>query len=452
MTGLAFLTGELWVLLEDALCFAALLLALRPRWGRRQSAAALGFAFLAWHMLYLWRFLHGLEPNGSLSAALVVYLLQLSLVVLSAQDPPLETFISFLLLSDASCLGFFPVLIVRGLLGGHDISASASTPDELPAYLASLAAALCLDVLAVRLMLWLLPRLRRHRWIVRLVALCGLFFTLALPLVRRAVQLWRELLDGAAGERFSALALFSLLCLLVLWLFLLKFLFDAGQKRELQAEKRLLEQQIRQQYQHFQELQQSREDLRTLRHDLSNHMQTIQGLLAAGQQTSAQAYACQLSGQYARSAGCMLCPHLLVDTVLSSKDAVCRREGICFDCQAPLPEVLEIDDLSLVCVLSNLLDNAIEACRPLRGDSPPLIRFAASLQSGRLVLRVENPCPRDQARDFLHTTKTEAPDRHGLGLRIVRDVAQRYDGHLELSVRDGAVVTLLMLDNQRQPQ
>ena len=55
------------------------------------------------------------------------------------------------------------------------------------------------------------------------------------------------------------------------------------------------------------------------------------------------------------------CENQIADVVLSSKAGEAAGRGIRFTVSAPLPPELPVEDVDLMSLLSNLLDNALEA-------------------------------------------------------------------------------------------
>lgn len=101
---------------------------------------------------------------------------------------------------------------------------------------------------------------------------------------------------------------------------------------------------------------------RTVRHDLRHHMRLIRELAAEGNLSGLTEY---LKGYHADSNvvhPLSYTENYVVDTLLRHFAALCESGQIPFDVQADLSEHLNIPDGELAIVLSNLLENALEAC------------------------------------------------------------------------------------------
>ncbi len=108
--------------------------------------------------------------------------------------------------------------------------------------------------------------------------------------------------------------------------------------------------------------------------------------------------------------------------------------GATLECDARAPEDVGVGDVHLCRLLSNMLDNAVEGCRAA-SDLAPVIRFAMRQEDGFLFMSCDNPC--DEAvlhrrgTRFASTKQDAARSGHGLGLGIMAEIAEAYDGSFE---------------------
>lgn len=133
----------------------------------------------------------------------------------------------------------------------------------------------------------------------------------------------------------------------------------------------------------------------------------------------------------------------LLDYLLTQKAGEAREAGIktCFD--IIVPAGLSIEGRDLCGLLSNLLDNAIEASRT---EKDPEIRLSMRASRGYLSITVSNRCSTDVMRTnpHLRTTKGNAAE-HGIGLRVVRSIARKYEGSFSTEMVDGKFVATALL-------
>lgn len=105
-----------------------------------------------------------------------------------------------------------------------------------------------------------------------------------------------------------------------------------------------------------------------------------------------------------------------------------------------------IQDTDKISMFGNLLDNAVEAAAKCEeGMRKMKVRLFMGSQH-ILIFEIENTwlkAPVKQGERFLSTKKNAA--NHGLGIGIVRELAGKYGGELELTEREEWFVTTLML-------
>ncbi|WP_195891855.1 sensor histidine kinase [Anaeromassilibacillus senegalensis] len=219
---------------------------------------------------------------------------------------------------------------------------------------------------------------------------------------------------------------------------LLKVIQSVARKKELEVQNHYLQEEKTLQKQHYMELQIEEQAVKKLRHDIVNHMYTIHTLLEKNQADYANAYAQKLEKKYQKSTGISYCENWIVDAVLYSKIRKAHSSGIQTAVDVSVARDSAIDDLDLMCVFSNLLDNAIEANEE-EAVEDKYLSITAQNNAGFLVIKVENSC------DPTAKPKSKEGKYHRLGLKIVKEMAEKYDGALELIQRGNTYITLVSM-------
>ena len=133
----------------------------------------------------------------------------------------------------------------------------------------------------------------------------------------------------------------------------------------------------------------------------------------------------------------------LVDAIFRQKAEVCRERGVALSSDLVLTDRLPLSDAELSSLMSNLLNNAIEAA----GKCPkPWIRMRIYPARDYLCMEVSNSADDASLRSnpALHTTK-EQPDLHGIGLQVVREIAQRHQGMVFFDIDQPGQFTVRVL-------
>ena len=128
---------------------------------------------------------------------------------------------------------------------------------------------------------------------------------------------------------------------------------------------------------------------------------------------------------------------LVVDVILSQKNAVTQSKGICF--QQSLDNLADypLPDDALVIVLTNLIDNAIEACEQIQEPDQRRILLKMQTMSDGSFLYIENTTavPVTIRGNHIATTKAN-PAAHGFGLKNVYAMLDRQKALYAIDYRE----------------
>lgn len=180
------------------------------------------------------------------------------------------------------------------------------------------------------------------------------------------------------------------------------------------------------QYEHYAALNDYQQQLRVMRHDIVNHLHTMQIMTDNGDTAECRDYADELIGQY-KSIYTTLCENKPVDALLHSKMSEAQGKNITLTANVSISEDTRIKPVDLVCIFSNLLDNAITAAE---SSEKKTVAISAAEKNDMLTIKCENSFSGSIKirKDF--TVKTTKGDsfHHGLGTGIIKSTAEKYGG------------------------
>ena len=169
------------------------------------------------------------------------------------------------------------------------------------------------------------------------------------------------------------------------------------------------------------------EEARRARHDLRHHLRVIGSFVSAGKYRELERYLVEYSAGMGDISPLNYCENYIVDVILRHFAALAAQEGVEFIVDAQIPEVLAVSDADICNLISNLLENALEACVYVIGEKK--IRVAIKQIHSKLVLLVDNSYDgtvKTRNGRFLSRKRNE---REGVGLASVRAVAAKYGGN-----------------------
>ena len=211
-----------------------------------------------------------------------------------------------------------------------------------------------------------------------------------------------------------------------------------AQRAQLKAENAQLALQVEAQEKHYADLTAQYESIRRMRHDIANHLDTMQALLESSRGGEAAAYLSELkAGAYDTTLG--ICENPIIDAFLHNKIESARASGVEIRARVSLSAGLPVSNVDLVRAFGNLLDNALEACAGIAGAC---VDLRCAQLNGCLVIRCENPVngtPAEKSR------RIPELDR-GVGSRVLKDLAEKYGGSLKQEQQNGIFRAELILN------
>ncbi|MBR4669343.1 MAG: GHKL domain-containing protein [Butyrivibrio sp.] len=180
------------------------------------------------------------------------------------------------------------------------------------------------------------------------------------------------------------------------------------------------------------EMNEKNTELRRFRHDTKNLLLVLHSLLEEGKTKQAAEFinkmqeTMQSSQHKAYDTG-----NFIADALLEYKGKVAAQKGITMTFEGCIPSS-RVEDVNLVILISNLLDNAIDAAKKVDGEKK--IEIESILKKNIWILSVKNSCIDDVVirNNRIETTK-ENKEAHGFGLLNIERVTQKYSGNLQLS-------------------
>jgi sensor histidine kinase regulating citrate/malate metabolism len=185
-------------------------------------------------------------------------------------------------------------------------------------------------------------------------------------------------------------------------------------------------------------------------------MTNIKGLIATEKYNEVDSYIEKLDDtiqklDFKYSTGNPLC-----DVIINDKAGAAERLHIAFDIHFFYQETNAISTFDFGIVLSNLLDNAIEACRKVPEESR-FIRLKLKTKEPFILLEMENSYDgelvwNDEKKLPVSTKENaktqEVLSEHGLGLKNVAEIADQYLGGMQIEADNHIFRTVVMLQKR----
>ncbi len=169
-------------------------------------------------------------------------------------------------------------------------------------------------------------------------------------------------------------------------------------------------------------------------HDRRHFNNVLLALLEQGKTGEACALL-QSQNQVAHKVNKVYCENPAVNAAVSHYAGLAEQAGIATEIELDIPKDLSVGSLEFSMVVSNLLENAIEACGRLTNGTNPYLRFTCR-SMGRLLLEMENPCAENTTLDE-SGYPSSSQKGHGIGSKSIISFAKKYDGELLYKIENG---------------
>ncbi len=263
--------------------------------------------------------------------------------------------------------------------------------------------------------------------------LCLLVLAFLIPVVIDMAVL--SLTAELCGLPFYLTVTFGKVLPVVLVLVLRKFkLLSNGKQTQPDGDTLLLRQHMEMQQESMAALEQNYRMQRKSSHEFEHHMQVLRDLLDRGEADAARDYLDRLKKNRSIHVMNVSSNHPVIDVILNQKYQTARENDIKMQIQVNDLSALTIPTDSLVVVLTNLLDNAIEACRRLDGYREI---FCSVLYDDGLYISIRNTSEEVAIVDGKIPTSKQDSLSHGFGLLSVTYVLDKLDAEYTFGYDDG---------------
>ena len=312
--------------------------------------------------------------------------------------------------------------------------------------------------------------IRKYRKDMRGISRQGILFLILSPSVGMAFDLMlrclfftrtgadMDLIYDRHGGMYAVIPLMAFLCILSI-VCSIRIYEELMRAQEEKNGLYFYKQQLADMTGHVQEMERLYDGIRGMRHDMNNYIADMEQLIGESlhEETSgtsagfeAQNYLCHMKKALDTLTMRYQTGNPVMDVVMNRKWQECEKEKIGLDSDFLYPGQLGIEAFDLGILLNNALDNAIEACVKCRKKNCEI--RVHSYQKGRMFfLRIENDCDGGSIRyteeKTLQTTK-EDEWIHGIGLRNMQSVVERYLGTMNYEIRDDRFFLTIMLQGR----
>lgn len=187
-------------------------------------------------------------------------------------------------------------------------------------------------------------------------------------------------------------------------------------------------------------------ETRKLRHDMKNHFACIQMLAKEEKYTELQDYLESFNEAVSEVSMEIQTGNDIVDAILNVKLKSAKKEDITFAVTGMIPYMPYIDAMDWCKMVSNAVDNGLEALREC-SVSEKVLRIQFKSNGNFFVIHTENACEQEVQMDSNGIpTQKQDKTRHGFGLKNIEAAVKKYKGEMQISCRESGAHYVFALD------
>ena len=181
-------------------------------------------------------------------------------------------------------------------------------------------------------------------------------------------------------------------------------------------------------------------------HEFKNQLACIAALAGEGDIDKLNDYISKLDNELKLHMDIVDTNNVIVNAILNTKYREALEQGILFVLKVNDLSDIVLSDMDVVVILSNLLNNALEACVECENK---VIKLKFVLEDGQIAISVKNSLSKPPIKEnerFL--TGKAIPEDHGIGIQNIMEVIERYKGHYVIDYGEDVFSFSILIPNK----
>lgn len=220
---------------------------------------------------------------------------------------------------------------------------------------------------------------------------------------------------------------------------------DIKAKKEEELQNEMLFTQLESIRRHIGQVENLYQDIRSMKHDMTNHILTLESLYAENETKAAEKYVKDMKTAIIEVVGEVQSGNPVTDVILREWKSEAEKKNICFQCHFHYPEGSGINVFDVSVMLNNALQNAVENAG---GCVAPHISILSYRKNNAYMIEIRNSFAGNlqwDAESGLPITSKGKTDSHGYGLNNIRKIAGKYFGDIDFAFKNEEFILSIML-------
>lgn len=196
----------------------------------------------------------------------------------------------------------------------------------------------------------------------------------------------------------------------------------------------LMEQQFKMQLNHSNNIEGFYSEIRSIKHDMSNHLICLKNLAIDNNIEDIKKYLYSISKTISKLDFKIKTGNSISDAIINEKFNIAKSKEIEFICDFLMPKDTLVEPVDLCVILSNTLDNAIEACVNITDPNiDKKILIKSYIRDVYLIVEVSNTNVKKLQYDKNKIISTKLDKlNHGMGISNIETAVKKYNGVLDI--------------------
>ena len=228
-------------------------------------------------------------------------------------------------------------------------------------------------------------------------------------------------------------------------------LVNLGRKQNEEAE--LENMRINYNEKYYKDLDEIHEQYDVFIHDMKHTMRTVNALAEEGRCKEIKELIGDMQIKVGNIQNRIICSHKILNAMLTERKAYADVCGAALELEIAEPLYLQnIDDVDLITLIGNLLDNAIEAEIHAHERNGVLCRIHMSGNGFHVIIQIDNSYTEKIAETEHLQHPNNIGNKHGIGLKSVKEVVRKYGGVFDCWQSDGRYSVKVILPVQAETE
>ncbi len=219
------------------------------------------------------------------------------------------------------------------------------------------------------------------------------------------------------------------------FVFVLLYYAETQKQISLQRERDMLDTQFRLAQTEFASLRQMQQNAAAYRHDMRHHFVLLQSLASKERLEELKEYLRTAESDIDAITPIRFCENETVNLILSTFANKAKQSKIQLTIDATLPNSLPLSDTELCSLLSNALENAMQACRAIPDSNKRSIKLRMYSKNTKLCIDIRNSYEIEPL--FQQGLPISKEPGHGFGTKSMIHIIEKHGGVFRFSVKDG---------------